>query len=123
MNIERSWGKGLMVYAIYRRTLSRVGGKRGNPARVLLVKIAIILLAMPLMAPILWHALLTMPAALAVFIAVSMRLPTLACRAGRSHSVAITADATPHLRRHDAGRGSSEEDLSVRPAYARPNGR
>lgn len=65
---RQPWGTALLVYAAYRRTLRKVSGKRGNPARTLLLKIAFILFVMSLLGPILWHALWTMPTALVVFI-------------------------------------------------------
>ena len=58
----------LVVYAVYRRTLRKLNGKRGNPGRVFLLKIAFILMTLSFSGSVLWHALLTMPTALVVFI-------------------------------------------------------
>jgi hypothetical protein len=69
MSSSRSpWGTALVVYAVYRRTLHKMNGKRGNPSRVFLLKIVFILMMLSFAGPILWRALLTMPTALAVFI-------------------------------------------------------
>jgi len=63
------WGTALLAYAAYRRTVTRFGGKWRLLVRVLLVTVT-----MPVAVPILWHALLVMPAPLAVFIASAMVL-------------------------------------------------
>ena len=68
------WGTALLAYAAYRRTVTRFGGKRGSPKWRLLVRVLLVTVTMPVAVPILWHALLVMPAPLAVFIASAMVL-------------------------------------------------
>lgn len=68
---RRPWATALVGYAIYRRTLSGLAGKRSNPRRTLMLRlllVAMFMLVMPIAGPIFWHALLTMPTPLVVFV-------------------------------------------------------
>jgi hypothetical protein len=62
------WPNALIIYAAYRQTLAKLSGKRGSPKLKLLGRVLLVTVTMPVAAPILWHALWTMPTPLAVFI-------------------------------------------------------
>jgi uncharacterized membrane protein len=62
------WGTALLVYAAYRRTIRKVGGKHRRPAQTLFVTGVVLMLVMPIAGPILWHALVTMPTVLVMLI-------------------------------------------------------
>lgn len=68
---RRPWATALVAYAVYRRTLSTVSGRHQSPRRTLLVRMVIVtlfLLVMPVAGPILWQAIIAMPAALVFFL-------------------------------------------------------
>jgi len=70
------WGLAAVAYYLYRRATRKVGKPYANPARVWFVRLLLIAVTLPIAAPIFWHALLTMPTPLAVFIgsAVTLRI-------------------------------------------------
>jgi hypothetical protein len=61
------WGPAAIAYLIYRRATKGTRRPFPNPARVWLVRLLLVMFSAPLAAPILWHALWTMPVPLAVF--------------------------------------------------------
>jgi hypothetical protein len=62
------WGPAALAYLIYRRATRRTKQPYSNPARVWLVRLLLVMVTAPIVAPILWNALVTMPPALAVFV-------------------------------------------------------
>jgi hypothetical protein len=62
-----AWGPALILYAALRRAWGKAGKTNASP-RTLAGKIVFILFMMPLVGPMLWHAVVVMPPAVIWFI-------------------------------------------------------
>jgi hypothetical protein len=69
-----AWPGLVVLYGLYRRTIARLGGRKTNPTRAALWRVALALIALSLVGRTLWHALLAMPDVLVFFIGSAMAL-------------------------------------------------